>query len=271
MTIGRDRKALVTGGASGFGLAIARRLADAGAAVAITDIAEGKLAEATRLDPRLVPLACDVGNRHAVNDAVGRAIVRLGGLDTLICCAGVIHVKPLGEVSEAEWDATIDVNLKGVFLVSQAAAPALSASKRGRIVAIASDAGRRGYPLCHAYCASKFGVIGLCQSLAAELAGDRVTVNCVCPAGCPTTGMGKALTDWKMRLTGRSESEVLGAMANSFPLGRYVREDDVVAAVSYFVSEDAGFITGTAIDIDGGESLGGFFPGAEPRDEKATV
>jgi NAD(P)-dependent dehydrogenase (short-subunit alcohol dehydrogenase family) len=246
-------------------------LADAGANVVITDVAEDKLAHAIRQDPRLFAIACDVGKAQAVNDTVNRTIARLGGLDTLVCCAGVIHVKPLGEVSEAEWDLTLDVNLKGVFLVSQAAAPALSVSKRGRIVAIASDAGRRGYPLCHAYCASKFGVIGLCQSLAAELAGDRVTVNCVCPAGCPTTGMGKALTDWKMRLTGRSESEVLGAMASSFPLGRYVREDDVVAAVSYFVSDGAGFITGTAIDIDGGESLGGFFPGAEPKAEQRAV
>lgn len=271
MTIGAERTALVTGGASGFGLAIARRLADAGAQVAITDIAEGKLKEAARRDPRLFGLACDVSKPDAVKDTVARATAKFGGLDTLICCAGVIHVKPLGEVSEAEWDLTLDVNTKGVFLAAQAAAPALRASGRGRIVAIASDAGKRGYPMCHAYCASKFAVLGLCQSLAAELAPDRVTVNCVCPAGCPTTGMGKELTAWKMRLTGRSEGEVLGAMAKSFPLGRYVEEDDVVAAVSYFVSDNAGFITGTAIDIDGGESLGGFFPGAEPRTEPRVV
>ncbi|MFO0995272.1 MAG: SDR family NAD(P)-dependent oxidoreductase [Alphaproteobacteria bacterium] len=269
MTIGAGRKAFITGGASGFGLAIARRLADAGASVAITDVAQAKLTEATGRDPRLLGMVCDVTDKKAVTEAVKRTIERFGGLDTLICCAGVVHVKPLGEVSEAEWDLTLDVNLKGVFLAAQAAEAALRASKRGRIVAIASDAGKRGYPMWHAYCASKFGVLGLCQSLAAELAPDRVTVNCVCPAGCPTTGMGQTLTQWKMRLTGRSESDVLGAMARSFPLGRYVEEEDVVSAIAYFVSDEAGFITGTSIDIDGGESLGGAYQGAAEHASQA--
>ena len=130
--IAPDRKALVTGGASGFGLAIARRLADSGARVAIADVAAGALEKAAHDDERLVPLELDVTDADAVRAGVRRAEDELGGLDTLVSCAGVIHVKPLEEVTEADWDLTLDVNLKGAFLVSQAAAPALAASGRGR-------------------------------------------------------------------------------------------------------------------------------------------
>ncbi len=260
--IAPDRKALVTGGASGFGLGIARNLADSGARVVIADVAAGPLEKAAHDDARLVPLELDVTDADAVRAGVRRAEDELGGLDTLVSCAGVIHVKPLEEVTEADWDLTLDVNLKGAFLVSQAAAPALAASGRGRIVAISSDAGRRGYPWIQAYTASKFGLIGLMESIAIELAPRGVTVNCVCPTSCPTTGMGRSLTAWKVRVSGKSEAEVLASIAASLPLGRYVLEEDVVAAIAYFVSDEASFLTGIALDIDGGEHLGGFIPGA---------
>lgn len=261
MGIAPDRKALVSGGASGFGLAAAHGLADHGARVAIADVSERQLEAATRDDARLLPIRLDVTDRRSVSEGVRSAEEELGGLDTLVSCAGVIHMKPLEEVAEEDWDLTLDVNLKGAFLVSQAAAPALRASGRGRIVAIASDAGRRGYPWIQAYCASKFGLVGFCESLAVELAADRVTVNCVCPGACPTTGMGKELTAWKAKASEKSEEEVLTSIAASFPLGRYVHEADVVSAILYFVSDEASFLTGLALDVDGGEHLG-FIPGA---------
>ncbi len=260
--IAPDRKALVTGGASGFGLGIARRLADSGARVVIADISASQLEEAARDDPRLVPLELDVTDADAVRIGVQWVEDELGGLDTLVSSAGVIHVKPLEEVTEADWDLTLDVNLKGTFLVSQAAAPALGASGRGRIVAVSSDAGKRGYPWIQAYTASKFGLIGLLESIAIELAPLGVTVNCVCPTSCPTTGMGRSLTAWKVRVSGKSEAEVLASIAASLPLGRYVHEEDVVSAMAYFISDEGGFLTGNALDIDGGEHLGGFIPGA---------
>ena len=260
--IAPDRKALVTGGASGFGLAIARRLADSGARVVIADVVAGSLEQAAHDDAHLVPFELDVTDADAVRAGVRRAEDELGGLDTLVSCAGVIHVKPLEEVTEADWDLTLDVNLKGAFLVSQAAAPALATSGRGRIVAISSDAGRRGYPWIQAYTASKFGLIGLMESIAIELAPSGVTVNCVCPTSCPTTGMGRSLTEWKVRVSGKSEAEVLASIAASLPLGRYVLEEDVVEAMAYFISDEASFLTGIALDIDGGEHLGGFIPGA---------
>jgi meso-butanediol dehydrogenase/(S,S)-butanediol dehydrogenase/diacetyl reductase len=256
MSIVPGRKALITGGASGFGLAIARRLSDLGARVAIADIAADQLERAQADNPDLVPLRLDVTAAADVASVVAAAERELGGIDTLVLSAGVIHVKPLAEVSERDWDSTLDINLKGAFLVAQAAAPALRASGRGRIVGISSDAGKRGYPWIQAYAASKFGLIGLIESLAVELSPDRVTANCVCPGSCPTTGMGRSLTAWKAEQSGVSVDEMVARMGASFPLGRPVSEDDVVGAVEYLVSDQASFITGVSLDVDGGESLG---------------
>jgi meso-butanediol dehydrogenase/(S,S)-butanediol dehydrogenase/diacetyl reductase len=266
VNIAPDRLALVTGGASGFGLATARALADRGATVVISDVDEDRLHHAAADDGRLQRVAFDVRDPEAVAEGVGLARERMGGLDTLVICAGVIHVKPLDDVTEADWDLTLDVNLKGAFFVTQAAAPALRESGRGRVVAIASDAARRGYPWLEAYVASKFGLVGLCESMAVELAPSKTTVNCVLPASCPTTGMGQMLLKLKAEVTGRTEQEVLESIASSFPLGRYVEEADVVSAILYFVSEDAGFLTGVSLDIDGGEHLG-YTPGLDqPQD-----
>lgn len=256
MAIAPDRKALITGGASGFGLAIARCLAHSGARVAIADIDGEQLARASASDARFVPLQLDVTSPEDVRAVTAAAARELGGLDVLVLSAGVIHVKPLADVTERDWDSTLDINLKGAFLVAQAAVPALRASGRGRIVAISSDAGKRGYPWIQAYTASKFGLIGLIESLAVELAQDGVTANCVCPASCPTTGMGRSLTVWKAEQAGVSVDEMLERMGASFPLGRPVSEGDVVGAVEYLLSEQASFITGVALDVDGGESLG---------------
>lgn len=268
MNFAGGRRAIVTGGASGFGFGVARALAENGAKVVIADVDEGRLSDATRADPRLDSVAFDVTKPHEVAEGVQAAQEILGGLDSLVLCAGVIHVKPIEEVSERDWDLTLNVNLKGAFLVSQSAIPALRESGRGRIVAIASDAARRGYPWLEAYCASKFGLVGLCESLAIELAPSRVTVNCVLPGSCPTTGMGQMLLQLKAERTKRSEEEVLASIAGSFPLGRYVEEADVVGAIMYFLSEDAGFLTGVSLDIDGGEHLG-YTPGLDQPQDRA--
>jgi meso-butanediol dehydrogenase / (S,S)-butanediol dehydrogenase / diacetyl reductase len=256
MTMVSGRTALITGGASGFGLATARRLADLGARVVVVDIADEQLERARSLDPRLVAMRLDVTDAREVAAVVAAAQRELGGIDTLVLSAGVIHVKPLADVTERDWDTTLDINLKGAFLVAQAAVPALRASGRGRIVAISSDAGKRGYPWIQAYAASKFGLIGLIESLAVELSPDRVTANCVCPGSCPTTGMGRSLTAWKAEQAGVSFEEMLERMGASFPLGRPVSEDDVVGAIEYLLSDQASFITGVSLDVDGGESLG---------------
>jgi NAD(P)-dependent dehydrogenase (short-subunit alcohol dehydrogenase family) len=270
MRIEVDRKAIVTGGASGFGLGVARGLADAGAAVAIADLNHAALEAASAQDPRLVPLTVDVTAAESVRRAVEHAAERFSGLDTLVICAGIIHIKPLEEVTESDWDSTLAVNLKGAFLACQAAAEWLKSSGRGRIVAISSDAGKKGWPGLQAYTASKFGLIGLCESVGAELAPHGVTVNCVCPSSCPTTGMGQSLTKWKADQTQRSVDDVLEDIAASFPLGRYVEIEDVVNAILFLISAEASLLTGLAIDVDGGMHLGGAVPGAEVAQEAAS-
>jgi meso-butanediol dehydrogenase / (S,S)-butanediol dehydrogenase / diacetyl reductase len=262
MAIAPGRKALVTGGASGFGLEIARRLRGAGAEVALVDRAEDRLADArASLGGSTLALAADVRSPDDVRDAVESAAASFGGLDTLVLSAGVIHIKPLEEVSEGDWDVTLDVNLKGAFLAAQAAAEHLRASGRGRVVAISSDAGRRGFAWIQAYTASKFGLVGLVESLAVELAPGQVTVNCVCPVGCPTTAMGQEVLDWKVRRATATADEIMAATARTNPLGRNATEADVAEAVMFFVSDEASFLTGVSLDVDGGAHLG-FFPGA---------
>jgi meso-butanediol dehydrogenase / (S,S)-butanediol dehydrogenase / diacetyl reductase len=231
--------------------------------VAILDVAKDRLEVAAEsIGSRTVPVEADVRSPEAVRDAVARAEAELGGLDTLVLSAGVIHVKPITEVSEEDWDRTLDINLKGSFLVAQAAAPALRASGRGRIVAISSDAGKRGSPWIAAYCASKFGLIGVVESLAAELAADQVTVNAVCPVGCPTTSMGDQLLDWKSAHMSATREEIMESTARTNPLGRNATEADVTEATMYFVSDEASFLTGVSLDVDGGLHLG-IIPGAD--------
>lgn len=255
MRMAPERKALVTGAASGIGLEVARVLTGVGARVAMLDVNEEALkAAVAEVGDAAIAVRVDVRSASDVRTAVEQATTELGGLDTVVICAGVIHVKPLAEVTEQDWDHTMNVNIKGAFLVCQAAAPALTESGRGRIVLISSDAGKRGVPWLHAYCASKFGVIGLTEALAAELA-PAVTVNSVCPVGVPTTGMGQMLVEWKSETTRQPAAEVLSGIARSIPLGRNATTTDVAEAVLFFVSESASFVTGVALDVDGGSRL----------------
>ena len=253
---GVQRRVLITGGASGFGLAIAETLLAQRAHVAIGDIDSEQLQEAARsLDKSndVLPLELDVTSPTSVKAAVAACQDTFGGLDTLINSAGVIHFAPLAEISEADWDHVLDVDLKGPFLCSQAAAPLLCESgRRGRIVNIGSDAARIGCPMLLSYCAAKFGVIGLTKALAAELAPYEVTVNCVCPVGVSTTGMGQAVLDWKIGATGQKTDEILAETAAGIPLKRNATVADVVNAVMFFLSDESAFLTGVALDVDGG-------------------
>jgi NAD(P)-dependent dehydrogenase (short-subunit alcohol dehydrogenase family) len=257
LRIAQDRRALVTGGASGFGRRIARRLHEAGAAVAVLDVNGERVEETVSgLGDRALGITADVRSAADVHAAVTRTVDTLGGLDTLVVSAGVFHVGTLEATGEHDWDRTLDVNLKGAFLTVKAAAWALRESGRGRIVTIASDCGRRGFARQVPYVASKFGLVGLTESVAAELAPAGVTANCVCPVGCPTTGMGRQVVDWKTGRTGLSADQVMEATAATNPLGRNATEDDVADAALFFISDHAGFLTGVTLDVDGGARLG---------------
>jgi NAD(P)-dependent dehydrogenase (short-subunit alcohol dehydrogenase family) len=248
------RRALITGGASGFGLAIAQALLTQGAQVAIGDSHPGRLRAASDSLPQanLLALELDVTSPASVRSAVEACQARFGGLDTLINSAGIIYFTPLAKISEAEWDRVIDVDLKGPFLSAQAAAPLLCASGRGRIVNIGSDAAKVGFPMLAHYCAAKAGVVGLTKVLAGELAPHQVTVNCVCPVGVSGTHMGQEVLNWKIRTTGLPAEEILAATANGIPLKRNPTVADIVHTVLFFLSDEAAFLTGLALDVDGG-------------------
>jgi NAD(P)-dependent dehydrogenase (short-subunit alcohol dehydrogenase family) len=250
------RRVLITGAASGFGRAIARHLHAGGASVGLLDLDRpGLEALAGELGERVHTETCDVRSPAAVRTAVESTARALSGLDGLVVSAGVIHFKPLDQVTESDWDLTLDVNLKGAFLACQAVAPHLVAEGGGRMVLISSDAGRRGAPLIQAYAASKFGLLGLTESLAAELAPAGVTVNAVCPVACPTTGMGEQVLDWKSDTRGVAPAAVAADAARANPLGRNATEADIVAVVDFLLSDGASFLTGVAIDVDGGLHL----------------
>lgn len=252
-----DRRALVTGGASGLGLGIARRLLGVGARVVVADL-PGAL---DRLDPEaaagLDRLPMDVTDESSVVAGVRTAAERLGGLDTLVNSAGVFQFRRLEEISTGEWDRMLGVNLRGTFLVLREAMPHLKASGRGRVVNIASDAGKTGFPLLGAYCASKFGVIGLTQAIGAEVAPDGVRVNAVCPGTIAETGMGRQVIEQKIELGyGTSAAEVVARGAASFPLRRVGTVADVADAALFLISESSNWIAGESINVDGGSLAG---------------
>ena len=247
-------KILITGGGNGFGLACAERLIHQGAYVAIGDIDGARLrgAESELNSPRALAIEMNVTSAESVRAGVAKCVSTFGGLDGLVNSAGIIQVTPLAEVSEAEWDRVLAVNLKGAFLCAQAAAPHLCKSSRGRIVNIASDAAKIGFPLiCH-YTASKAGLAGLGRGLAAELASEGVTVNTICPVGGP-------IRAWVIKCCGgnaaraastKSKSAAVAAEGNA--LGRNCETRDVVNAILFFLSSKSDFLTGQSLDVDGG-------------------
>jgi meso-butanediol dehydrogenase/(S,S)-butanediol dehydrogenase/diacetyl reductase len=252
-----DRRALVTGGASGLGLGAASRLLEFGATVAIADL-PGAFDRLAREDTaRFVPIPMDVTDDASVVSGVATAAERLGGLDTLVNSAGVFQFRALERIATTEWDRILDVNLRGTFLVMREAMPHLKASGRGRVVNISSDAGKTGFALLAAYCASKFGVVGLTQAVAVEVAPFGVRVNAVCPGTVAETGMGRVVIEQKIELGyGKSPEEIVQRGGASFPLGRIGTVSDVVEAIMFLVSESSSWITGESINIDGGSLAG---------------
>jgi len=247
----------VTGGANGLGLGVAKALLSVGAQVAVADLAEPLDSLSPDERAAFFPVTMDVTDEASVRDGITSVVQHLGGLDTLVNSAGVIQFRAIEGISTQEWDWILDVNLRGTFLVTREAMPHLKESHRGRVVNIASNAGKKGYALMAAYCASKFGVVGFTQAIAAEVGRDSVRVNAVCPSTVAETGMGQRVLDQKVALgLGTSPDEILGRSASSFPLQRVGTVADVVSAVMFLISEASDWITGESINIDGGSLAG---------------
>ena len=244
-----NRIALVTGAGSGFGAGIARTFAREGAKVAVVDINhEAARDVASAIGESALALHADVSRRTEVEAAVQATVAAFGGLDILVNNAGVAHTRgPLAEVSEDEFDRVLAVNLKSIFLFAKAAVPLLRKRGGGVIINIGSTAGIRPRPGLTWYNASKGAVNLLSKSMALELAPDRIRVCAL----APTIGDTALLSAFM----GGDSHELREKFRASVPLGRLSTPRDVANAALFFASDEAEFLTGTVLEIDGGRSI----------------
>ncbi len=248
--------ALVTGAARGLGAAISRALAREGCAVAAGDVdAAAAAAIAAELGERAIGVEVDVRDRSSVTAAVARTVERLGEITVLVNCAGINHVGPSETQDEALWSDVLEINLSGAFRCSQIAGARMLAAGRGSIINIASIQARRASPGRAAYCASKSGLLGLTQALAVEWAARGVRVNAVSPGYMKTRLALDAIDSGLI-----AESELL----DRIPAGHLGEAEDVANAVIFLAAPESGYVTGTAIEVDGGYAAFGA-PGPASR------
>jgi NAD(P)-dependent dehydrogenase (short-subunit alcohol dehydrogenase family) len=244
-----DCRVLVTGAASGIGRATALRFAAEGASVGVADIdLDGAIRVAQDSGESAAALEFDQADEGSIDRALASWAAAADGLDVACINAGavILPLTPLAETDPGEWDRVHGVNLRGAWLVARAVVPRMRARGGGAIVFTASISGMRGHPGSGAYAASKSGVLGLSRSLAAEVARDRIRVNCVCP-GAVATPMGGTL-------------EELERFARINPLGRVAEPEDIAAAIAFLASNDARHITGEELVVDGGISMKAVLP-----------
>ena len=252
--------ALVTGAGSGIGEAVARAFGDAGAAVALLD-ANAAALEALAADLAAQGVACghwraDVSDPVAVEEAVAGAAARFGRLDHAVLAAGILHNGLVAEMPLETWQRTLDVNLTGSFLVARAVVRTLQASGTGgTITFISSAAGKRGSAYGAAYCASKFGVLGLMESLAREVGGRGIRVNAICPGDIDTPMSARNAAEM-MRIRGLADEAYWRGVLDDIPLGRLARPQEVAAVCLFLASPAASYTSGASITVDGGQLSG---------------
>ncbi len=247
----QDRVAIVTGGASGIGLATVRRFSEEGAKVVIADLDGDRAAEAAKdVDGDVFGVTCDVRRAADCQAVVHSALDRFGQLDVLHANAGLPFTGPIEEVDEATLDRVVDVNLKGAFLSAQAAVPALRRTS-GSIIFTASLQAVIARPNYAPYTAAKHGVIGLMKALALELAPSGVRVNAIAPAATDTPMLAAFLGGM-----GDVPDEARERFRESIPLGRMATPEDTANAAVFLASDEARMITGHTLVLDGGTTAG---------------
>ena len=246
------RAAIVTGGAQGIGAAIARAYAAAGARVMIADrdVAAATVT-AAGIGKVALPFEVDVTRGAEVEAMARAALERFGRIDILVNNAGMIRKAFVKDMDEVTWDAVLDVNLKATFLCSRAVLPAMIEARRGRIVNIASIAGKVGEPTASAYSAAKFGVIGFTRSLALEVARYDILVNAICPGPIPTA-LGRHGWQEGAEIQGVGLEQVMARVNARSPLGRLGTVEQVARMALFVASDDCDFTTGSAFNVDGG-------------------
>ena len=252
---------IVTGAARGIGRAIAERFAREGASVAAGDLdaaAAGAVAAAIQGTgaSRAIGLELDVASWDSMRAMVDRAQAELGPVDILVNNAGISKVVPFLEMEEALWDATLAVNLKGAYLGCRAVLPGMVERGQGVIINMSSQSGKKGNSHYAAYCASKFGIIGLTQSLAQEFAESGIRINAICP-GVVFTDLWKSsdMLDEYARKRGIRPDEVEDHFKRTIPMGRLGTVEDVANVAVFLASDDSAYMTGQALNVTGGAEM----------------
>jgi NAD(P)-dependent dehydrogenase (short-subunit alcohol dehydrogenase family) len=236
------RSAIVTGGARGIGLAITERFIVSGAKVAIWDV-DGKAAEETARLLRQTAVQVDVTDEESVNEALRKSEAAIGPVDILVTSAGIAGASlPILEYPAEQWRRVLEVDLTGPFLCSKAVIAGMTARNYGRIVHIASVAGKEGNPNAGPYSAAKAGVIALTKSLGKELAKTGVRVNCITPAAVKTD------------IFNQISQEHIDYMLSKIPIGRFGLVEEMAAMVAWLASEECSFSTGAVFDLSGGRA-----------------
>ncbi|MDV7497723.1 2-hydroxycyclohexanecarboxyl-CoA dehydrogenase [Acinetobacter baumannii] len=251
----KDKVIIVTGGAGGIGSATCRRLAEEGAKVAVFDMnlqaAKSLVAEIEANNGQAIAIECDITNRQVVDSAVKATQEQLGPIDGLVNNAGWDVFKPFLKTSENEWEKLIHINLIGMLNMHHAVLPVMVERNQGRVVNIASDAARVGSSGEAVYAACKGGLLSFSKTLAREHSRNNITFNVICP-GPTDTALLAGVTE------GASNPEKLReAFTRAIPLGRLGQPDDLASAVTFFLSDDAGFVTGQVLSVSGGLTMNG--------------